>query len=237
MSAVGWAARMPIHAAATAATLRLYPALLVLADHDHLWLRGAEMTDALDAALKKLDIDRRYAIAANDVLIPVGSRLPDGVVPGGKWVPIATFFIAKPQPSAPKAAAAPVHLRVVRSNQERPATVLLATLDAWISFALGAPMVRLTALRIAACADGRALVRGTPLPSIPGERFAEADGVAAPSGFHWSPAVDASIVRALFHSTPDDLILLHADGSAEQIHADEFAPASRSGAHLMQEAQ
>jgi hypothetical protein len=237
VSATAWAARMPLTAAPTAAALRLHPDVQILADHDFLWLRGAEMTEALDASLKNLLIDRRYSVDEQDMLIPIGSRLPEGTLPSGPWIAIGDFFVAKAQPSTAISAAPSIHLQVVRSNEEQPAAVLLTTLDAWIAFATTAPAIRLKSLRIAVSEDNRVIVRGQPVPSIPGERFAEHKGVAVRCGSHWSPAVDASIVRALFHSTPDDLIVLHADGTAEHIHADEFAAASRSGARLMQEAR
>ena len=72
------------------------------------------------------------------------------------------------------------------------------------------------------------IVRGTPLPPLPGERWVECEGIATPAGWRWSPAVEAAIVRAVFGLQPGDLALWQTDGTWQRVRAAEFTAASRA---------
>jgi hypothetical protein len=108
------------------------------------------------------------------------------------------------------------------------ASVLLTSIDGWTAYAIQAPQVRLNRWQFAAAQDGRAIVRGDPLPPLPGERWVEREGIAVPAGWRWSPPVEAAIVRAVFGLEPGDLALWQTDGTWRRIRAADFAPASRA---------
>jgi hypothetical protein len=71
-------------------------------------------------------------------------------------------------------------------------------------------------------------VRGQPLPPLSGERFVECEGVAIPAGWHWSPNVEAVVLRELLCLTAGDVALLHVSGDYELVAAANFVQATRS---------
>jgi hypothetical protein len=212
--------------------LRLRPGISATEDGEGLWLRGDDLDEELDFELRKLPGAVRHLVGDADTVTEMGRRLPTGELPAdAHWVPLSSWAAIKPQPAAlsgtpPERAT----LRLERAGSEQPATVLLTTIRAFADYATSAPLVRLRALRVAACADGRAILRGDPLPPLPGRRFAEREGIAAPCGFALSPPLEPAVVRALLDLSPDDLALFHEDGTYERIDASSFARASRGTA-------
>ena len=78
---------------------------------------------------------------------------------------------------------------------------------------------RLDRWHFAVASDGRVVVRGAPLPPMPGILYCEEEGVAVPVGFAFSPRVESAVVGELLELQPHDLALFHADGSWERIAA------------------
>ena len=109
---------------------------------------------------------------------------------------------------------------------------MLAGLDAWSAYGATAPQVRLACWSFAANSTGLVLVRGTPLPPLPGTRFVETDGIAVPLGFAWSPAVPAAVLRRVFKLEKDDALLWTADGVRRRIAAGDWVRATRSAVRL-----
>lgn len=190
------------------------------------------MSDALDLSLRKAAPVRRYQLRPDQSLVPDGCLLPEGKLPGGPWLPLAALVEVAPQTAAlagqvmERAA-----LRIVPGGAASEANVLLAALSDWADYADGAPTVRLRPLRFAAGA-AHAIIRGTPLPPIPGLHFVEKEGIAVPCGHTWSPALDAASMRALLRLDADDLALFVADGSWQHVPAAAFIAASRSAVRL-----
>ena len=234
VASTAWAARLPRESAGTAAALRLRTDLLVADAADHLWLRGQTLAPELELELRKLSGAERFDLSDGGALTPRGSRVPTMSLPAElNWQKPDEYFRLTPQPAALAGeVSARVTLSVVRDPdlREREANVLVASLRAWVQYASNAPIVRLRPLRFAASADGRVLLRGTPLPPLAGRRYVEQEGVALPSGFVFSPALDAAGVRALVCTDPQSLALFHEDGTYERIDAEEFVPASRAAA-------
>jgi hypothetical protein len=230
-SKTSWAVLLPRQAALAAGAFRLRTDIEVNAREQDLWLRGPDLTEDLDRALRKLPGAERFTVSPDRRLTPIGARVPTGTLPAEGWRPLSSWLVPAPQPAA-LAGELPssVDLRLVRTDRERPATVLMTTLADWVVYATTAPAVRLRPLRFAAAADGRALVRGTPLPPIQGRRYAEAAGVALPLGYEWAPPVEPAVVRKLLGLEEADLALFDEDGSYERIDAGQFARATRSAA-------
>jgi hypothetical protein len=162
-------------------------------------------------------------------LVARGRLLPEGFLPAGaEWVPLAELVRPVVESAGlPGVATARVALTLVRSGEERVANVLVTTLGAFAEYAEGAPAVRLARLRFA-CDGERVVIWGGPLPPLPGERFAEVAGVAAPCGFAWRPAVDAPSLRRVLGVAEGDLALLAVDGAWQRIAATSFVRARRS---------
>ncbi len=121
-----------------------------------------------------------------------------------------------------------VPFAVVPGGEVREPALLETALEQLAAYAQTAPQWRLDRWSFAAAQGGRALVRGLPLPPLPGVRFVEAGGVYLPAGCAWSPAVEPAIVRQLLQLAQGDSAILHPSGSWDRIAADDWVRASRS---------
>ena len=226
-----WAVQLPQGAACAAGALRLRGDVRACETGGALWLRGDDLSEELDLELRKLPGARRYTVNADESVTPVGRALPVADLPGGPWSALSTWLAPHPQPAALAGrVGARLSLRLERAETEQPATVLLTTAAAFADFAAAAPAVRLRPLRFAAASDGRVVLWGTPLPPMPGRRYADRAGVAVPCGFAWSPSLEPAVLRALLGLATGDLALFHEDGSYEHVGAGAFARAGRAAA-------
>ncbi len=195
---------------------------------DHLWLRGPDADKELSLSLRQIPGAERFAVSPDGMLTPVGSLLPLGALPDGPWQPIGIWFAPAPQPAS--LAGQPTRLltpRLVRGGHEAAASVLITTLAEWSAYAQTAPRVRLQRLQFAA-GKQKVIVRGNPLPTLPGRRYVEREGIAHPCGFEFSPSIDPAIIRSRLGTQPADLALFAEDGSWQHIAADDFLLATRA---------
>ena len=181
--------------------------------------------------VREEDLPSLLEINADDTVTPVGRRLPVDDLPRGPWSPLSAWLAPHPQPAALAGQVeARLMVRIERTMVEQPATLMLTTAPAFADYAAAAPAVRLRPLRFAAASDARVVVWGTPLPPVPGRRYADREGVAVPCGFAWSPPLEPAVLRALLGLAAGDLALFHEDGSYEHVTADAFARAGRAAA-------
>ena len=226
-----WAARLRRADARLAASLRLRANVEACESGDDLWLRGAGMTEDLDVELRKIAPEQRYDVLPDGQLKPDGLRIPEGKLPRADWRPLIEYITPEAPPAASPGVVERLSLKLVRSETEKPATLLVTTFHAFADYAETAPSLRLDPLRFAAD-GGRALLRGTPLPPLPGTRYVEEHGVAVPAGWSFSPSVGTAVIRALLELDGDDVALFATDGSFERIRAAQFVPARRSAVRL-----
>ncbi len=157
-----------------------------------IWVRVTESTDAIQAALKGLPAATAYRVLEDGQLCRLDRRVPQGFIPEGPWENLAKWMdVELPRAALPGRLSHRVPLRLIRHHEPREANLLLATMADWLSYGSTAPQVRLDRWQFAVSADREVLIRGLPLPPIPGQRFVEDYGIAVPSGWHWSPDVDA----------------------------------------------
>lgn len=224
-----WVARLPIEPVAALSALRTTPGIEA-GEHDgQTWLRGRDLNESLQTALSKLPLLERYDELPDSVLRPTGRLVPTGRLPEISWRPIAEFA----EPVLPPAAlagrtTARCAMTLIRSMIERPANLLVLPLVALVEFAATAPNVRLHACRFAVDDSGRAVVHGTPLPPVPGQRYVEEHGVTVPSGWALSPQMPASIVATTMQLDAGDVAMFAEDGSHEVIKTHQFVRLTRS---------
>jgi len=229
----GWAISMPLDGAAAAASLRHAADIEACVANDQLWLRGTRWDDELGRSLRKILGAERFHRLAGDQTARWGNSLPSGKLPLGPWKPLKQWL----QPAAP-ATVLPAQLgecaplQLVRSAIEQSANMLLVKFQHWREYATSAPQVRLKPLAFAVSDDGYALIHGEPLPPLAGARYAEADGIARPLGWDWSPAIDAAVLRTAIGIAGRDVALFAPDGSYNVVAADDFVRATRSAVRL-----
>jgi len=222
----GWAASLPLTAVAGLAPLRFLEDAEALIAADQIWLHGSELSEADELRLRQVSGALRFHVNEQGELFPPDSLLPCGQLPTGSWQKLRDFLQPQLPPLRIVASTWPqLTLTLVRDTQQREVSALLTNIRDWEEYALSAPQVRLAPLRFAMNGEGRVLIVGTPLPPLAGERFWEAKGIFIAAGWHWSPAVDATIVRRVLELTDDDVALWHADGRWELIRKQDFVVA------------
>jgi hypothetical protein len=193
--------------------------------------------ESLAARLAALSVQARYELLPPNQLRLRHERVPSARLPELRWQPLNLWLQAELPPAAlPANNPAPVSLRLVRSTQESQPGLLLTRLAAFREYAVQAARVRLDCLQFAADAAGRLLVRGHPLPSIPGQRFVLHGGVAVPAGFGWEPAVSVAVLARCFGVSGDAIVLWNDDGSITRFHGEQFIPVTRAAVRATESA-
>ena len=232
-----WVARLPLAQSATLAGLRLTADVEGLVEQQHqLWLRGPVLSQFLAARLRSCPGLQLYQPDSQGILWQHGSRLPAGTEPAGSWKPVARLFSLE-LPAAAFAARvdSAVPLRLARGGSPGTAGMLRANWSDWATFALAAATARLDALAFAVGPAGAMLIRGTPLPPVPGEQLVVSLGLAVPCGWQFVPPVSPAVVRDLLQLDSDELAVFTTDGQYDSLREEHFVQASRSAVRQTQQ--
>jgi hypothetical protein len=230
---MNWAICLPLDAWTTLAPLRLITGLQVAVQPQtqRLWLRGPGGDDEhLWRLLRGLPALERYEILGDHRLRRLESLIPSATLPDLEWEALSDWLQVelRPRAVAGKALGGSVPLRLTRTGQELVAELLMTRLDLWESFANNAPEVRLRPLRFAVDADRNVLIRGNPLPPLPGRHFVVLKNLAVPAGFRWEPAVSPEVVAVHLGLPPEALALFFEDGTFSRLEDEQFVAATRS---------
>ncbi len=235
-----WAVRIARSEVAQAAPLWNADGVEVCVDGDAVWLRGPRLNGALDGLLRRLGGADRFVVEGAGGLVPAGGVVPTTVMPAGPWqVLCRAVGVVFPLASFPTAAArlrtspeARVTIGLERTATYREPAALLACGSDFLGYVDGASQVRLRRWTFAVDETGRVIVRGTPLPPIPGEQFVDFDGILVPAGWQWTPAVDALTLRRALGIEDGDAALFSPDGSWRRIASEDLVAATRSAVRL-----
>jgi len=232
-----WALSIAREDVAVLAGLRLVPGIEVAEAAPKVWLRGSAADESLSHRLLALPTTERYERLPSGRLRRLNERIPSQQLPELAWQPLSAWLrVAIPIGAMPGREPASVALQLIRSAGEQKPELLLTDLREFQRFVEQAALVRLRRWQFAANADGRVLVRGTPLPPLPGKQFVVRKGVATPAGFDWSPAVDAEVVARCFGASDEELVLWQEDGRIVRLHREQFMPVTRSAVVATQQA-
>jgi len=196
------------------------------------WARGTGTDEDVARILASLPTSRFFEIVHRDRLRPRGRLLPTGRLPEVRWLTVSQWLSIRIPPAAlpgelSRTAVLTLALGPGRSIDAHE-VLLLCGVEAFREFLLLGPLHRVRPLRfVVNDASSEVLVRGRPLPSVPGERYVLADGIATPAGYRWSPSVGASVVRSWLGLGDGAIALWRADGGISEIREDAFASASR----------
>jgi len=233
-----WALALDAEHVTALAPLRREPGLEAALVAGQLWVRGQMASDSLALRLRQLPAIARYAVQPDEGLLAEGALVPQGFLPPGKWLPLEHWLPV----IAPAVAAGhvtpfePVALRLVRDTSLRQPNLLLTALATWSDYAAIAPQCRLQHWSFAANQQGEALVRGLPLPPLPGRQLVETEGIAVEAGWTWFPAVEAAVLRRKYQLSSGDLLLIQPgpglQAVTDVIPAVAFVKATRSAVRL-----
>jgi hypothetical protein len=224
-----WAICVAREDAGSFAALRLIPGIEVSETGETIWLRGQRGDEKLESKLSALPTIDRYEWLATNDLRRINERIPSNRFPAVQWQSLDAWLqIEMPTAAIPAELPIPVSLRLFRSMDEQEPELLLTRIDDLACFAATAARVRLERLRFAANREGDVLVRGRPLPPVPGRHFVIHGGVAVPAGFCWEPRVRPEVLARRFGVSRDALIVWNENGSIERLHGEQFVGLSRS---------
>lgn len=220
-----WAARVPPSAEGESAELRLDARVMARRVDGALWLRGTGLDALLTRRLAALRGSLRGLVDELGHFRPSGSRVPYCTLPEHGWVPLAEILVPGVRSTnLPGLAPEPVDLALERSECEATCEMLALPFAAFLAWGLAAPGLRLAPLAFAVADDGRTLVRGKPLPPLPGTLFTIEDEVAVPAGHR----IATRIPRGTFATSAGALVVLGTDGSLQRIPREAFARATHS---------
>lgn len=198
------------------------------------WAWGAGTDAELDRVLTLVPTARIYHLLERDRLRSPGKLLPTATLPNLAWVPLRKWLSVRiPSAALPGRLSSSAKLELIRDPSRRVHSddeqMLLCGVEVFREFLLRAPAHRLARLRFVlnqSCAE--VLVRGQPLPSLPGDRYVLNDGVVTPAGYAWSPPIGACVIRSWLGVRDDAIALWKADGGLSEIEEEAFVGASRS---------
>jgi MoxR-vWA-beta-propeller ternary system domain bpX2 len=203
---------------------------------DLLWVRGLRGDEAVAPIVELLPAARFFELVETDRLRPIGRLVPTARLPAATtFLPLRRWLELRVPPVAlPGETNDAVELRLVPGKAKGGGEELLLTpIETFRAFLSDAPSHRLRPLRFAVNGTGEALVRGRPLPSIPGARYLSRGGVAVPAGWMWTPAVGLSVVRSWLGLAPSTLAIWRVDGTVGEVAESLFAPATRRARHAL----
>ncbi|MBL9127259.1 MAG: hypothetical protein JNL97_06420 [Verrucomicrobiales bacterium] len=210
------------------ARYRRLPGFEITRTEHALWLRthdaGPEPSPTR-RLLAAMPARERFLWLPDDTLRRPDRRIPEAVLPSTSWEPIARWFpVEMPVAAWPAPPPSGMALRLVPSADEREPELVLVDLRDLAVFVRTAPRIRLAPLRYAASARSQALVRGRPLPPVPGTRFVLHDGVAVPAGFFWDPPVSSAVLAECLAPPTGGLVLWHPEEGLAALHPELWLP-------------
>ena len=238
-------ARMPLSQSFRAATLRTNENILSCIREDLLWLRFDGDEDEGWRLLAPIAEGPLLLCDDQNRLTPIGKHVPAERLPELNWQkPSEVLAVSLPVSRMMHFSIPRIQLTLVRSETERPASLLTTSWEAFERWAVDAPELRLKCCRfgilkqVDSTTECRVAITGVPLPPLSGERFWMDDNIAVPLGLSWKPAVDTQTLRSTFERNLDvepsdpglqDLLWIwHPDNGLNFLCASDFVPALRT---------
>ena len=216
-----WVVCFPAAYAEHLGQLRLVPGLKVLVQDGLIWLRGHALDQELGLTLRKIPDAVTYSVHTSGKL--TRQLLWD-------W-----HELKLPRAGFAARVAEPVVLRLVRSSLPTPINALRTTWKIWQQYVISAPQIRIDRFAFALSERSEVLVRGTPLPPLPGRSYFESNGLFLPVGWRLDPDVGTAVTRQVMKLDPETLAIFSDEGTFERIPQSSFVRASRAAVRASHE--
>ncbi len=228
-----WTVCLSVEDAEHLGKLRLINGLSILVDGTKVWLRGEYLDEDLNRRIRSIPNAERFLIKADQQLVRPDETVPCAQLPDGSWQPLRSWQSVK-LPVAGFAAQTDerVTLKLVRSSRPMLANLMQTSWERWHAYAITAPAVRLSRLGFAVSENAVVLIRGTPLPPIPGRLFFEDCGIIIPNGWQFDLNVESTVVRQVLKLNETEMALFSEDGTFERVPDTAFVKATRSAVRM-----
>jgi hypothetical protein len=214
-------------------SVRCLPGLLAAEKEGFIWVRGIDVSSAIDLRIRQLPGLHTYMLDADDYLFPPRGLTPIGKLQPMTWVPVSTYItVMLPVSALPGKINQQLVVKLVPSQQSQRGNALLTDLYTWKMYGETAPLVRLQQTRFAVSEENKVLIIGEPLPALPGKEYVLQDTLLIPCGFEFDPPVISSLIGSQFNPDNDSLLLFDTDSTWEEIPKDAFVQTTRSAIRL-----
>ena len=220
-----WAAKIAFEQRRELARLRRHADVEVAQSEEGYWVRGPLSNEDAISELFTVPRAKLFHLDSGGSLKPWGKRLATGRLPELKFVPIEHEIRPRiPIAAYPAGRVEKIRIGLVRSDQPRSASILMTTVPAWCEYASAAPAARLARWTFAASADQRVIVRGEPIPPLPGQQYWEIDSVALPVGWTSAPLPAGPVLSQITGAAADILVLLAIPVCAQPAESESRDP-------------
>ena len=231
-----WVVCFPAAYAEHLGQLRLVPGLKVLVQDGLIWLRGHALDQELGLTLRKIPDSVTYSVHTSGKLTRDDETVPSAEIPEGPWQLLWDWHELKlPRAGFAARLDQPVVLRLVRSSLTTPINALRTTWKIWQQYVISAPQIRIDRFAFAMSERSEVLVRGTPLPPLPGRSYFESNGLFLPVGWRLDPDVGTAVARQVMKLDPETLAIFLDEGTFERIPQSSFVRASRAAVRASHE--
>lgn len=210
--------------------LRSTPGVSIGIDQQTLWIRGDQLDDRLSRQLRSIpDAERFRVLEGGGQLAYWDESVPREFVPDVVWRPLVEWMeLRLPVPAFVAEVQETVSVSLVRAQEVQEANWMMTEWGLWRDYAIPASQIRLNRWSFAVSSAHEVIVRGTPLPPIPGRRFIERQGIAILSGWRTDPPLQPNSLRAIWKVSQSDIVIWNPDRSPELISESAFVRATRS---------
>lgn len=236
---VSWALCLSHRQAGTLAKLYDVRGVEIAELPELVWARGSGSENEIERILTLVPSSRFFEAFDDGRLRPRGRLLSTGRLPDARWMPLHEWLSFRvPTPGLPAELSRGAEVRLVPDPSPAASdgheVLLMCDAHAFRSFSSHAPGHRLEPLSFVVNDErSEVLIRGKPLPSVPGSRFVLRNGIAIPVGLTWSPLVGASVVRAWLGLSEHVIALWRPDVGISEIAEHAFVSAKRRAGSLV----
>lgn len=211
-------------------SVRLQSDLQICCSKEKFWVKGSG-SESTRRLFSSLPADSRYELNQDDLLIPLGSRVPVMKLPVAHWQSLSDFFeVELPVCALPAKSPKPVEVSLLRIDEVKQTNAMMTDLNELHCYVQKASALRFEHLKYVICMD-KAFIWGTPLPAIKGNYFCIDNKVAIPAGLGHN-CINNGILRKVLGVNVDDFVILYEDASWTRFSEKMFRKITRSSVSM-----
>jgi len=208
--------------------IRHLPGCWIAESNETFWLKIEKPSTGFPLSVEQIPAKARYRLE-HDLLFPLKGSTPVGKLPEMEWQPITSFMTVElPTPALPGSIKKQIQVKLIRTENPKDAPFMLIPWENWKNYALQASNIRLQTLSFAVSAKQDVIVRGNPLPPLPGLLFWQNQQTLLPAGWNFEHSILAEILSINYLKGKEEWLLIRSEQEWERIKKKNFIQASRS---------
>lgn len=237
-----WAASIPKTSAPFLVPMKRFSNVRVAEVDDYIWLQGEPVSQKerldVEECLRRISGALRFDRRRDGQLVPSGMTLPSSRLPQlteGGWAFLTDWItFGLPESALPGTVDNLAEIEIVRrnssyANQTQQPTILVCRIQEFVAWADNASAHRVGRLSFACNHQGVVIVRGKPLPLLPGKTFVDYEQVAIETGCSWWPVFSIDTLKGILRLGDSQLLLCQPGEKFQSIELNDFVAATRAG--------